>query len=99
MKTIFLGSVEQVKGFLAGNIIIYPSYSFRRQSKGLAIVETVFNQEDSELISKGDIIGVKVSKDLAKRLKRNRIARERNQVYKDLGLVKVKGSLGGTYYE
>ena len=31
--------------------------------------------------------------------KANRLRRERAQAYKDLGLVKVKGALGGTYYE
>ena len=39
----------------------------------------------------------------AKRKERNRRARinrhERNQAMRDLGLVKVRGALGGTYYE
>jgi len=29
----------------------------------------------------------------------NRLRRERHQVYTDLGMVRVKGNLGGTYYE
>ena len=34
-----------------------------------------------------------------KRAKRNRARREREQSMKDLGLVKVRGNLGGTYWE
>lgn len=35
----------------------------------------------------------------AKREKRNASARARRQVYADLGLKRVRGSLGGIYYE
>ena len=35
----------------------------------------------------------------AKREKRNASARARRQVYADLGLKRVRGNLGGTYYE
>ena len=34
-----------------------------------------------------------------KRLARNRARRERDQAYRDCGLVKVRGALGGTYWE
>lgn len=34
-----------------------------------------------------------------KRLKARIARRERDQVYRDCGLVKVRGALGGTYYE
>lgn len=34
-----------------------------------------------------------------KRDERNRKARERRQAYKDLGLVRVRGAMGGVYYE
>ena len=35
----------------------------------------------------------------AKRLRRNRDRRERDQVCRDMGLTKVRGNLGGTYWE
>lgn len=35
----------------------------------------------------------------AKRRKANQRRRERDQVMQDLGLVKVRGALGGTYWE
>ena len=35
----------------------------------------------------------------ANRAERNRIRRERDQAYRDCGMVKVRGALGGTYYE
>ena len=34
-----------------------------------------------------------------KRLRRNALARARHQAMLDCGLVRVKGALGGTYYE
>ena len=34
-----------------------------------------------------------------KRVRRNAIRREREQAMRDLGLVKVRGALGGTYWE
>ena len=34
-----------------------------------------------------------------KRLRRNALRRERDQVMRDCGLVKVRGALGGTYWE
>ena len=37
--------------------------------------------------------------ELLKRYINNIRSSERNSVYKDLGLTKVKGSLGGTYWE
>jgi hypothetical protein len=35
----------------------------------------------------------------AKRAARNKARRDRDQVMRDLGLVKVRGNLGGTYWE
>ena len=35
----------------------------------------------------------------AERAERNRLRRERDQVYRDCGMTKVRGALGGTYYE
>ncbi len=32
-------------------------------------------------------------------MKRNQDRRERHQAYKDLGMVRVRGSMGGTYYD
>lgn len=37
--------------------------------------------------------------DLRNRIKRNEARRERHAAYRDLGLTRVKGNLGGTYYE
>lgn len=37
--------------------------------------------------------------DKAKRAKRNAARRERESVLRDLGMVKVRGALGGTYWE
>lgn len=34
-----------------------------------------------------------------KRNRRNQDRRERDQVYRDMGMTKVRGALGGTYYE
>ena len=34
-----------------------------------------------------------------KRIRRNALRRERDQVMRDMGLVKVRGNLGGTYWE
>lgn len=34
-----------------------------------------------------------------KRQRRNKARRERDQAMRDLGLVKVRGNLGGTYWE
>lgn len=34
-----------------------------------------------------------------KAIKRNQVRRERDQVMRSLGLTKVKGSFGGTYWE
>ena len=39
----------------------------------------------------------KVNKE--RRAERNRQRRERDQVMRDCGLVKVRGAMGGTYYE
>lgn len=36
---------------------------------------------------------------IARRNRKNTARRERDQAMRDLGLVKVKGSLGGTYWE
>ena len=38
-------------------------------------------------------------KAFAKRTARNKARRERNQAMRDLGLVRVRGSLGGVYWE
>lgn len=38
-------------------------------------------------------------KENAARIKRNRVRRERESAMKDCGLVKVRGALGGTYWE
>ena len=35
----------------------------------------------------------------AKRKRRNTIRRERDQAMRDIGMVKVRGALGGTYWE
>jgi hypothetical protein len=40
-----------------------------------------------------------MAKDDAKRERKNRARRERHQAMKDLGLTRVRGNLGGTYYE
>lgn len=40
-----------------------------------------------------------VHADEQKRQHRNALRRERNQAMRDLGLVKVRGALGGTYWE
>ncbi len=40
-----------------------------------------------------------VRKILEQRNKRNRAQRAKNQAMKDLGLVRVRGALGGTYWE
>ena len=37
--------------------------------------------------------------ELRKKLKRNSIRREKNQIMKDLGLTRVIGNLGGVYWE
>lgn len=34
-----------------------------------------------------------------RRIARNRKRREREAAYRDLGMIKVRGNLGGTYYE
>ena len=34
-----------------------------------------------------------------KRLRRNKARRERDQAMRDIGMVKVRGALGGTYWE
>jgi hypothetical protein len=39
------------------------------------------------------------NKELAKRKKRNDARKERDDVMRSCGLVKVKGALGGTYWE
>lgn len=39
------------------------------------------------------------ARDDIKRLKTRIARREREEAYRDLGMKKVKGSLGGTYYE
>lgn len=38
-------------------------------------------------------------KELAKRKKRNAARKERDEVMRSCGLVKVRGALGGTYWE
>lgn len=38
-------------------------------------------------------------KDAARRARRNAARRARNQAYRDLGMTRVRGNLGGTYYE
>lgn len=51
----------------------------------------------------GQTHGPYISRDAAKaewpRIKRNRDRRERDQVMRDMGLTKVKGALGGVYWE
>jgi len=39
------------------------------------------------------------AKCLAKRKRNNTARRERDAAYRDMGLIKVRGALGGTYYE
>jgi len=41
----------------------------------------------------------RVETERCKRDRRNRLRREREQALRDLGLKKVKGALGGTYWE
>jgi hypothetical protein len=38
-------------------------------------------------------------KELAKRVKRNNARKARDEAYKSCGMVKVRGALGGTYWE
>lgn len=44
-------------------------------------------------------VAIRTEKVEAQRKKANRQRRERAQVMRDLGLVKVRGALGGTYWE
>ena len=46
-----------------------------------------------------ELAGICDCEERAKREKRNASARARRQVYTDLGLKRVRGNLGGTYYE
>ena len=41
----------------------------------------------------------RVETERCKKDKRNQRRREREQILRDMGLVKVKGALGGTYWE
>ena len=53
----------------------------------------------SERIDTSPVDEAKALAEKVKRYKRNKSRRERDQLMRDLGLVKVKGNLGGTYWE
>lgn len=43
--------------------------------------------------------GFRIGLERAKKDRRNRARRERDQAMRDIGMVKVRGNLGGTYWE
>ena len=55
-----------------------------------------------EIMKSGMALGAWTDQELiafAKKCRTNRMRRERDQAMRDCGLVKVKGALGGTYWE
>lgn len=57
----------------------------------------VYNSDTKEYIS--ELTNPALYTALRKKAITNRNKAERDQVYRDCGLVRVKGSLGGTYWE
>lgn len=56
-----------------------------------------FSNDNLAALNHNSLMGAHLA--LVKRIRRNIAQRERKAMYKDLGLTRVKGNLGGTYYE
>jgi hypothetical protein len=95
---VFLHDKEQVKRFLNDELIIQEYFSFQRVDMGKAVIKNIFDGGNF-YFKVGDTVIVSMSKELKKRIKRNRLEREKREIYKSLGLSRVKGNLGGIYYE
>lgn len=100
METIFLHNANEVKSYLKRELIIQEYFSFKRfgLTPKTAMIDNVFNGGNFNF-KQGDIVQVKLIDGLKAKLKKNRDRRAKHSALTSLGLKRVKGSLGGVYYE
>jgi hypothetical protein len=70
----------------------------------LRIARATLNMSDAMAqvmggMSKAEALAIVEQHDADRRANRNAARKAHDQAYKDCGLVKVRGALGGTYYE
>lgn len=65
----------------------------------LAELKTWLINAECRAVCDPDFIKRMDARDEVRRLKARIARRERDQAYADCGMVKVRGSMGGTYYE